>query len=98
MVNTPRSRLSQPWSWALVGSAIRTELGPAPADVFRYVDMVKSTNPLIVTFGAGAGAGAWAKAGGASIPRAAMKQSATALTFLMYSLLMLSELRRNTRP
>src|SRR5262245_26845057 len=54
--------------------------------------MVKSTNPLIVTFGAGAGAGAWAKAGGASIPGAAMKKSVAA-TFLMYSLLMLSELR-----
>jgi hypothetical protein len=36
----------------------------------------------MVTFGAGAGAGAWAKTGGASIPRAPMKKTAAA-TFLM---------------
>jgi hypothetical protein len=90
IVKTPRSRLTHPLSWVLVGSAV-TRL---PPDQFLYAVTTKSTKPLIVTFGAGAGAGAWAKTGGASIPRAAMKKSAAA-AFLMYSLLMLSELPGN---
>src|SRR5499426_1615805 len=74
MKNTPRSRENHSRSCALVGSR---------ADQLSDTLEWNSNSPVIVTFGAGTGAGTWADTEGATTPRRATTETATARNVLI---------------